>query len=84
MQVSEFKLSLLYASSGRAVLSTPNRDQTHKFGLTLMAYGFLKCDCVIMQKKYCFTCTRCVHSILYLPFSFIRQLILADSPLSVI
>lgn len=56
----------------------------HEFGLVLMAYGFLKSDCVSMQKEHHFTCTHCVHSILYLPFSFIQWLILTDSPLSVI
>lgn len=56
----------------------------HDFGLILLAYGFLKSDCVSVQKEYCFTCAHCVHSILYLPFSFIQRLILTDSPLSVI
>lgn len=49
-----------------------------------MACGFLKSDCVSMQKQYCFTCSGCVLCILYLPFSFIQWLILTDSPLSVI
>lgn len=54
---------------------------------TLVSYWWLMAFSnliVSVQKEYCFTCAHCVHSILYLPFSFIQRLILTDSPLSVI
>lgn len=48
-----------------------------------MACGFLKHECVIMQKEKCCTFIVGVRSILYLPASFIHCL-LSDNPLSVI
>lgn len=56
----------------------------HTFGLVPVACGFLASDCLCMRKEYRFTCTHCVHGILYLPPSFIQRLILTDSLLSVI
>lgn len=81
MQLSEFKVSWV---SAQGVQFYHLFVTEHKFGLALFTYGFLISGCLSMQEEYRFTCTRCARSILHLPFSFIRQLILTDSPLSVI